>query len=345
MPNIIRNILNVVKTYDFKQVIPNIRSYGLWSFLKNAWREFSRNQDVTSQSPVGNKTQTEIKSLMTDYIQRYAAETGVVSDVHPDDFIFRFLVENRAFSSLEQAVRYYFVDGARSAKKLGDLLFSQLGLRRRWDTSLLEFASGYGCVTRHLIKELAPINIVSCDIHEAACSFIDSAIGCKTILSATNPEDLKIENDSFDAVFALSFFSHMPEHTWGRWLKSLFDKVSPGGYLIFTTQGMNSRKYFGDPKIPDNGIWFKPDSEQKDLDVADYGSTIVTPEYVKKAVENILHQNILHMVAAGWWDHQDLYVVKKTGASALSVGFSILNKEAPCYAKHLQKYASRIERL
>lgn len=250
-------------------------------------------------------------SKLVDDIQRYAGETGVASGVHHDDMIFQFLVNNPSFKTIEQAVKYYFYDGVSSAKKLQNLLVSKLGLKLTSDTSLLEFASGYGCVTRHLVKELAPIKIVSCDIHEAACTFLDSAIGVKTILSATNPEDLNVENNSFDVVFALSFFSHMPDHSWGRWLKSLYGKVKPGGYLIFTTQGMASRKYYKNPIISDNGIWFTPNSEQKDLDVADYGNTIVTTEYVEKAVGNILHQKIFHLVEAGWWEHQDLYVVRK----------------------------------
>lgn len=250
---------------------------------------------------------------MQEHIALYARETGVISDIHPDDLIYQFLIENPCFSNAnDRAVQYYFYDGAKSAHKLKELLFSQLGLRQSENTSLLEFASGYGCVTRHLIKEMAPINIVSCDIHEAACSFIKSVMGVKTILSATNPEDLNIENESFDAVFALSFFSHMPDRTWSRWLRVLFDKVTPGGHLVFTTHGItSSTKHFGNPNIPESGIWFTPNSEQKDLDVADYGNTIVTPDYVKRAVENILHQKILHLVEAGWWEHQDLYVVKK----------------------------------
>jgi len=253
------------------------------------------------------------RSKMKDDILRYADETGVASDIHPDDLIFRFVVEYPGFLTNEQAVKYYFHDGANSAKKLNNLLFSRLGVKRSADTSLLEFASGYGCVTRHLSRELAPVNIVSCDIHEAACTFIESALGVKAMRSATRPEELGIENNSFDVVFALSFFSHMPERTWGRWLKTLFDKVKPGGYLIFTTHGMTTWGNLGKPAIPESGIWFAPSSEQKDLDVADYGSTIVTPEFVNKAVENFLHQSVLRMDAADWWGHQDLYVVRNSG--------------------------------
>jgi 2-polyprenyl-3-methyl-5-hydroxy-6-metoxy-1,4-benzoquinol methylase len=251
------------------------------------------------------------KANEQEYIREYATATGVVSDIHVDDLIFRFLVENPVFKTIELAIKYYFHDGQKSAKKLSNLLFSQLGVKCSADTSFLEFASGYGCVTRQLIGELSPISIVSCDIHSAACSFINSAMGVETILSASIPEDLEIDSNSFDVVFALSFFSHMPDHTWSRWLKILFDKVTPGGYLIFTTQGLISRKYFGNPVIPDNGIWFIPSSEQKDLNIADYGNTIVTATYVKKAVEDILHQNVFYMAEAFWWEHQDLYVIKK----------------------------------
>jgi len=253
------------------------------------------------------------RSKMKDDILRYADETGVASDIHPDDLIFRFVVEYPGFLTNEQAVKYYFHDGENSAKKLNNLLFSRLGVKRSADVSLLEFASGYGCVTRHLSRELSPVNMVSCDIHEAACAFIESALGVKAMRSATRPEELGIENNSFDVVFALSFFSHMPERTWGRWLKTLFDKVKPGGYLIFTTHGLTTWENLGKPAIPESGIWFAPSSEQKDLDVADYGSTIVTPEYVNKAVEDFLHQSVLCMDAADWWGHQDLYVVRNSG--------------------------------
>jgi len=248
---------------------------------------------------------------MRSEILQHASAFDVIPDIHPDDLIFQFLIKNPVFENNALAVKYYFSDGANSAKKLGYLLFSQLGMDQRSDTSILEFASGYGCVTRQLVRELSPVNIVSCDIHEAACSFINSAMGVKTILSARIPEDLKVGNNSFDVVFALSFFSHMPNATWGRWLKVLFEKVRPGGFLIFTTQGMISRKYFGYPDIPDSGIWFTPSSEQKDLDIADYGNTIVTADYVKKVVENTLNQYIFYTAEAFWWEHQDLYVINK----------------------------------
>lgn len=59
------------------------------------------------------------KSKLGADIQRFADENGVVSDIHPDDHIFRFLVEDAGLPTVERAVNYYFYNGADSAKKLG----------------------------------------------------------------------------------------------------------------------------------------------------------------------------------------------------------------------------------
>lgn len=275
----------------------------LWRFLHTIPRR--------TGAIVLNLTGYRGKQLM-DSCRRYATENGVISVVHPQDHIFRFLVENPVFSSVDKAVKYYFRDGQQSARMLGHLLFSEMGLARGPQTSLLEFASGYGCVTRHLAGALSPVNLVACDIHREACDFIERTLATQAILSSSRPEDLAIESCSYDVVFALSFFSHMPESTWSRWLVCLFDKVRPGGYLIFTTQGLHSRKYFGNPAIPENGIWHISSSEQKDLDSSDYGNTIVSREFVESVADRHLGQSITLFKEAHWWEHQDLYVFRKS---------------------------------
>lgn len=113
--------------------------------------------------------------MLTDdlnaYAIKYSNETGVSAVIHPDDFIYQFLLNNPSFETRENAVRYYFVDGQRSAGKLDELLFSDLGLSRD-STTILEFAAGYGCVTRHLKKTVPAKNLVSADIHGEANRFI-----------------------------------------------------------------------------------------------------------------------------------------------------------------------------
>jgi hypothetical protein len=116
----------------------------------------------------------------------------------------------------------------------------------------------------------------------------------------------------FDVVFALSFFSHMPITTWARWLVRLCQVAKPGGIILFTTQGNASRRFFGNPELPEMGFWFASTSEQKDLSADEYGQTIVTPNFVRRHLLTIADVELIETREAYWWDHQDLFVVRKT---------------------------------
>jgi hypothetical protein len=79
-----------------------------------------------------------------------AKAANVSPALHKEDHILRFLVENPSFRNRESAIEYYFRDARNSAGQLSRLIFDELGFSRTQGSSILEFASGYGCVTRHL---------------------------------------------------------------------------------------------------------------------------------------------------------------------------------------------------
>ena len=245
---------------------------------------------------------------INEYILKYAAETGCSSDIHLSDFIFQFLINNQSFDSIESAVRYYFYDGKNSAKQFKEILIDFK--KDINNTKILEFASGYGCVTRHLANIFPKCNIKSCDIHKDACDLIEQMLGVKTITSKSNPKDFECDL-KYDVIFALSFFSHMPDRTWTLWADKLLENLNDGGTLIFTTHGLESAKYFNNPLLSDEGIWFKADSEQKDLDQNEYGQTIVTYDYVSGRIKSINPRYKITYKKSFWWGHQDLYVVSK----------------------------------
>ena len=244
--------------------------------------------------------QEEIKSA--------AIRHGVAPDIHPEDFIFQFLIQNQSFTSKYDAINYYFADGAKSCGLLLSLIADYLGSNST-PIRVLEFASGYGCVSRHLSKQ-SGYEYTPCDIHSAAVDFINASLGMKALQSAHRPEDFT-PPQKYDVVFALSFFSHMPDRTWGRWLGALLGSVRPGGLLIFTTQGRLSAQFFGSPATDGNGYWFKAESEQKDLDVDEYGQTIVTPGYVFRRVSAYVDAQPAFFKEGFWWKHQDVYVIRK----------------------------------
>jgi len=246
-----------------------------------------------------------------EYCASIASLYGVSPQVHDEDFIFRFFVNHPGFAGNPyEAVRRYFDSGAVSTANLRSIVFDRLKFPRTSPARLLEFASGYGCVTRHLDRFRTDFDVVACDIHGAATDFIERRLGARTLLSKTVPEEVAAVAE-YDVVFALSFFSHMPERTWTRWLRRLLDFVPAGGYVVFTTHGFASLPQLGKPEVPASGIWFKPMSEQGDLDAADYGTTMTTPGFVMRQIENLPCR--LALFEHGyWWGHQDVWAIRKT---------------------------------
>ena len=255
----------------------------------------------------------EEKILLTEellgFCREEAAAFQVVPDIHPDDFIFQFILTNPYFTNPKDAVHYYFNDGKNSARRLSAILTNVLHLGHS-PIQLLEFASGYGCVTRHLPRMVPAAHATACDIHEQATGFIQQTMGIDTVLSHSVPEEVRFPRE-YDVIFALSFFSHMPRSSWGRWIQTLYRSVAPSGYLIFTTQGQESLKYQPDAVMPPDGFLFTPGSEQKDLASEEYGITVTLPDWVIPEVYRMTQAPLVCYKKAYWWGHQDLYILKK----------------------------------
>jgi len=242
----------------------------------------------------------------------------VSPDIDPDDFIFRFVYQNPKFTSKEAAVRFYFDNGQNSASQLSTILKEVCKYDDKQNISLFEFASGYGCVTRHLKNVVPWVNVTACDIHAQAMSFIREKLDTNAVLSNSVPEQLAVA-EKFDVVFALSFFSHMPDTTFGRWLKQLGSLVEAGGVLIFTTHGLVSSAILSGVQFDANGFWFRPSGDQKDLDGNEYGLTCTLPKYVFSHLFKNQNWNVKLFHEGYWWRHQDLYVVQIQEVNTVNV--------------------------
>jgi cyclopropane fatty-acyl-phospholipid synthase-like methyltransferase len=233
----------------------------------------------------------------------------VSGEIHEHDFIYEFIKNHPGFPKAEDAIRHYFSNGNNSAEKLKAILSADLGININENRSFLEFASGYGCVTRHLLKKLPEFEFAASDIHPEANQFLEKISGCKTVQSHKVPE--KYPTHTYDIVFALSFFSHMPRTTWSRWLQTLVNRLNINGFLIFTTHGLASHKMMNSPILEDDGFWFQNNSEQSDLETTDYGTTITSPLFVLNEIHKIKDCKIRLLKTEHWWTHQDLYAVQK----------------------------------
>lgn len=197
----------------------------------------------------------------------------------------------------DRAVANYFING-----------YEQLELVRhiaKWRGSakkMLDFASGYGRLTRFLVHEGIADEVTVADILEGGMQFQAEQFGVKTILSTTLPQDLQVDA-RYDLIFVASLFTHLPERTFTGWLRRLAEMLTPNGLLIFSVhdETLAPEKF--------EGLHFVTTSESRVLDLADYGSTWVTEEYVREQVATIGADWAcvrLHRALADW---QDVYVI------------------------------------
>jgi SAM-dependent methyltransferase len=235
---------------------------------------------------------------------RMAVRYNVSGEIDPTDHIFWFLHAHPAIGA--SAVEHYFSDGRDCAVKLRKLIEQHLA---GGSVSILEFASGYGRVTRHLPNVLPEARCTACDIHEAAIRFI-SRLGIEALQSCEAPEEFELGR-SFDVVFALSFFSHAAPPIWARWLRRLVHHTAPGGLTIFTTHGERSRSQVAPGSTPGGDFIFLPHSEQPDLATEQYGTALTPLPFVYAQIASLETSRLIKFEEGYWWGHQDVYVMRR----------------------------------
>lgn len=252
-----------------------------------------------------------------------AKDMGISPWVHKNDYLFDHVLR---FSKgdLAQALHNYYEQGKGSAtlvsmwveeyrRSLEIVRERNGGKDAPWSPkNILDFAAGYGRLSRHLRFRFPNSRIQTCDIHPAAVEFNTNVLQLESFLSAVKPEDLTLPEQ--DVIICLSFFSHVPVATYARWLQRLVSLLSPQGILLFTAHGYVSHTSgpVKDIPIDEEGFGFKPKSEQRDLDGADYGSTISFPSYVFRLMSEYQNMRLVKFQEGLWWRMQDAYMFAKT---------------------------------
>ncbi len=235
-------------------------------------------------------------------LRTVASSLNVSPRVHDADYIFQWLRDSPAKMDALAVAREYLDGGAQTAGLVRDLIGNFRSTTAPF--TMLEFASGYGRVTRHWANAIPAAGVVACDIHEEAVFFLRE-LGLRASLSSSVPEELGL-GETFDVVFALSFFTHMPRTTWGRWLQALASRLTPSGLLMFTTHGLASLQHMGVTSLGKDGYWFGSFSEQKDLSTDEYGVTATSFDFVYRRLSHC-RLGLRYFREAGM-GYQDLYI-------------------------------------
>jgi SAM-dependent methyltransferase len=253
----------------------------------------------------------DISRAALSLARRIGYSFGVNGDIHNADYIYWAIRESLPENQRDEAASHYLNSGRDAARFIKTIIVEERGNAE--SIQVLDFASGYGRVTRHLSAMMPGCSVVGCDIHSDAVEFM-SKIGLDAIQSTLVPEELPSDR-KFDVIFAISFFTHMPDLTWGRWLKSIASLLAPDGILIFTTHGRAAISNMGitPNNIPPSGFRFDPHSEQKDLNMKDYASTVTYFDYVYRQSLNYDLRIVRYKEAGS--GYQDLFVVKQIAPS------------------------------
>ncbi|QIB34483.1 class I SAM-dependent methyltransferase [Ancylobacter pratisalsi] len=239
--------------------------------------------DAASLEMPTTNTGIELNAELREAAAEEAAKHDVSAALHRSDHLLGYMLSVDPNPAL--VVRGYILSGSASARQVVSLV-EDLGLADR-SFRLMEFAAGYGRVTRHLKSMLPRALYFAADIHPEACAFLSDEMGVVARLSSADPESCDV-GDGYDLVFATSFFSHIPDVSFGRWLRVLYDSLAPGGYLMFTTHGAavidSAPDFWNGLLVGGAGYGYHPFSDQADLPVEEYGTALTLPNYVSAQI-------------------------------------------------------------
>jgi SAM-dependent methyltransferase len=244
-----------------------------------------------------------------------AQSYSVASAVHFDDLIFASIYMGPGHRDLDATAELYFRSGHLSAERIRNIAALHYVDRIGNGTldrplRLLDFASGYGCASRH-VRNLMPAAVVTAaDIHAAACDFHRDRLGISALLSALEPDRSQAQ-PNYDVVAALSFFSHLPKRRFVPWLRKLGEFVKPGGLLIFTANAAASHRLMPRVRLDRHGYGSLRDSEQFDIPLDYYLHAVTYPEFVHKAIDAAPGLELTMEFRSIWWAVQDAYVLRR----------------------------------
>ncbi len=228
-------------------------------------------------------------------------------EIAADDEMYLYQLEESEDHHSDRALVYYYLLGRSIIDSIRQILNAHFGSLAEI-SSFLDFACGYGRSTRFLIQEIPAENVWVSDIYANAVKFQMETFGVHGIISTREPEDYPTDK-KFDCIYAGSFFSHMPQRTFTRWMQRLYDLLTPEGLLIFSVLDeaiMPAHVQM----LPEGMVFSTESSESKSLDRNEYGTTYVTEAYIHELIDKVSqNQATIYRVKKGLSNYQDLYAV------------------------------------
>jgi 2-polyprenyl-3-methyl-5-hydroxy-6-metoxy-1,4-benzoquinol methylase len=258
--------------------------------------------------------------LYSEYAELYQAyeRRGVIMRVDERDKEFGHNIE------------HYLSVGADALRVIVNALVGNL---RSPPTTILDFPSGSGRVTRHLRAFFPNANITVCDLYDYHVQFSADTFAAEGIISQ---EDLnKVDfGKTFDLIFCGSLVTHLPADLFEATLQLVSRSLTDFGIAIVTLHGRHSEyrqqnlplKYYdpdlfelADSELHEIGFAYT-DYDQGVKRVFDkqfrYGISFSRPHWTMRLLEKDFSRRILGYIERGFDAHQDVLIL---GGPALNL--------------------------
>lgn len=240
------------------------------------------------------------------------AETGLSADMPPEG------VHAMARGALAAGGSPYYADLVASCLELA-------GAPLLANSAILDFGCSSGRVIRVLYAADPSLRCFACDPNPEAIEWASRTL--PDIEFARSPEypPLPYADGQFDAVFAISIWSHFAEEAALRWAEEIHRIVKPGGHWLVTTQGLQTiahaaafyERLVGQlveiaRALYEGGFWFAPEfGEKGDYGVRnpDWGFAFLSAEWLLARLTPQWHVAYMHPGRAE--GSQDVYVLQR----------------------------------
>nr|WP_295467303.1 class I SAM-dependent methyltransferase [Mesorhizobium sp.] len=213
----------------------------------------------------------------------------------------------------------------QSGPKAAETIFAHL--RRhvsKPSPSVLDFGCASGRVLLPLAKLAPDWSFSGCDVDAEAVEYV--SLSAPTIAAKQNgyAPPAPFPDRSFDAVYAVSVWSHFPENIADAWLDDIARLLKPGGVALITTAGpsllefvQNTFRQWADvtaAEIDRTGFVFRElgnlHSHQEQFPGIDasWGNTIITERYIREKWSDRF--DVIEHIPRGMNGQQDITILR-----------------------------------
>ena len=131
---------------------------------------------------------------------------------------------------------HYFDVGAEAIRLCVEALVAS---GRGVPSSVLDFPSGSGRVTRHLTSFFHGAQVTACDLYPSHVDFCTSTFGVDGVVSEDDLDEVNFDR-TFDLIFCGSLLTHLPAKETKSAIDLMIRSLSPNGVVVMSLHGRQS---------------------------------------------------------------------------------------------------------